>query len=285
MANLVTGDVLAEAITSGGFIKGGDAEKCADGVKYDFRLGQRILKAKFKRPVDTSELTPAEKRDLEIEPGEVVFVLTEERLELPENMMAQLSPKRKLSHAGILTLGGFCIDPGYRGRLLIGLFNLSSTAYPLRPGRKVIAATFHQLEGSELGNFPIPEPLEDFPDELVEVMQKYDPVGTKSLADHLQKLQSEVEALRLEINSHNQWYERLEDSLERHDKQIGKLIDGLSTEHDARKRGEDKFSNAIDKLDKTFAFLKGAAWVIGTLITLIGLPILWLWMSSRIGGS
>ena len=107
-------------------------------------------------------------------------------------MVAQLSPKRKLSHAGILTLGGFTIDPRYVGRLLLGLFNFSSTPFPLIPGKKVIAATFYKLEGSELGEFPDPgEPLDDFPDELVQVMQKYHPVALQSLTDLVNRLQND----------------------------------------------------------------------------------------------
>ena len=58
-----------------------------------------------------------------VEPGEVVFVLTEERLDLPRNMIAVLSQKRKLFNQGIQVLGGFCIDPLYRGKLLVGLYN------------------------------------------------------------------------------------------------------------------------------------------------------------------
>src|SRR5438105_1926894 len=102
MAELVAGTNLRQAVEQSTFIQHGDLAS-AEGVKYDFRLSDHVLKAKFKRPVDASKLTETEKVDLVVEPGEVVFVLTEESLNLPYNMMAQLSPKRKLSHAGILT--------------------------------------------------------------------------------------------------------------------------------------------------------------------------------------
>lgn len=205
MAKAITGDEICNAVERQTFIKGG-LVSCAEGVKYDFRLSTRILKAKFDRAVDADKLTETEKRDLRVDPGEVVFVLTEERLDLPVDIMAQLSPKRKLSHAGILTLGGFCIDPGYRGRLLLGLFNLSSTPFPLIPSKKVIAATFFKLEGTEVGPFPAPtESLDDFPDELVQVMQRYQPISTQSLVETIQKVQSDLTALRTEMRSHEDW--------------------------------------------------------------------------------
>lgn len=127
MSTMITGDELRRGIEEETFVKGGDVD-CAEGVKYDFRLGPMILKAAFGQPVDLRTREPAE---LFIDPGEVVFVLSEERLVLPADVVAQLSPKRRLSHDGILSIGGLFIDPAYQGKLLIGLFNISSTRFPL----------------------------------------------------------------------------------------------------------------------------------------------------------
>jgi len=284
MARIVTGDGLVEAVRSQSFIKGGDVA-CAEGVKYDFRLSSRILKASFERPIDVTKLSEVEKKDLFIESGEMVFALTEERLDLPANMMAELSPKRKLSHAGILAIGGFCIDPLYKGHLLVGLFNLSSTRFPLIPGKKVIAATFYVLEGSEQGDFPQPEAaLADFPDELIQVMQKYRPLATISIFDSIQRLQGQIDAVRREIESHSEWYKRFEGILERHSTQIGDLIRGLDIEVKAREKGEDTISRALaaytdqlKSIERVLTFLKGAAWVLGGLIALGALPIIVAW--------
>ncbi len=259
MATMVTGAELREAVQMQTFIQGGEPT-CAEGVKYDFRLSPKILKAKFNAPIDAGRLTEVERADLLVEPGEVVFVLTEERLALPKNMLAQLSPKRKLSHAGILTLGGFCVDPGYAGRLLLGLFNFSSTPFPLMPGKKLIAATFFRLEGPEAGNFSAPaEALDDFPDELVHVMQKYHPVAVHSVADAVQKLQGELVALRTEIRSHEDWYQRFKESLEANNEQIGKLTKDLGDEKEVRKSGQDELTSAVQSIEKTLSYLKGIA--------------------------
>src|SRR5687767_2307082 len=108
MARMITGDALAAAVRDKTFIKRGDLSG-VEGVKYDFHLSSDILKAKFTNPIDAGKLSEADRGNLAIESGEVVFVLTEEELDLPMNIVAQLSPKRKLSHGGVLTLGGFCI--------------------------------------------------------------------------------------------------------------------------------------------------------------------------------
>lgn len=285
MAKIIAGEQLKEAVKSQSFIKGGIVG-CAEGVKYDFRLSPRILKASYERPVDVTKLSETEKKDLFIEPGEMVFVLTEERLDLPNNMMSELSPKRKLSHAGILAIGGFCIDPLYHGRLLIGLFNLSSTRFPLIPGKKVIAATFYVLEGNELSDFPQPEAaLEDFPDELIQVMQKYRPLAITSVLETIQRLQSQMDTLRRQIESQNEWYKRYEGILDRHSNQIGDLLQGLAIEVKAREKGEDSLSRAISdytvqikSFEKVLNWLKGAAWVIGGLLAFVGIPIMVAWI-------
>ena len=277
MAALVTGRELTEAVEKSTFIQGGDVS-CAEGVKYDLRLSPRILKAKFGGPIDANQMSEVEKRDLRIEPGEVVFVLTEERLALPMDMVAQLSPKRKLSHAGILSLGGLCVDPGYTGHLLIGLYNLSSSPFQLRPGKKLIAAIFFRLHEGETAEFPAPEePFDDFPDELVEVMQKYQPVAVQSVADAVQKLQIDLTNLRTEIRTHEDWYKRFKDSLEAHNEQIGKLAKDLETESVVRKSGQNELTVAVQSVNEALTFLRGASWVVMWILGIaVTLFLVWL---------
>ena len=76
MSKTITGDRLRTAVQSQTFIKGGDLH-CAEGVKYDFRIGTRVLKASVGQPIDMLSIP---EKDRFVEPGEVVFVLTEERL-------------------------------------------------------------------------------------------------------------------------------------------------------------------------------------------------------------
>ncbi|NQU53961.1 MAG: hypothetical protein HQ522_15645, partial [Bacteroidetes bacterium] len=76
-----------------------------EGTKYDITIGSRFLKAKFGQPVAFDELRSHEKRlDACVEPGEVVFVLSNEKFCLPSNIKLNLLPKRSLSHDGISVL-------------------------------------------------------------------------------------------------------------------------------------------------------------------------------------
>lgn len=270
MATMVTDEELEDAVKTGSFIKGG-AVKCVEGIKYDFRLSNHILKAKFGRPVDASQLTSTEKSDLVIEPNEVVFVLSEETMELPPNMFAQLSPKRKMSQAGVLTLGGLTIDPGYHGKLLVGLLNFSSTIFTLKPSKKLIAASFFQLDETECPTCHIPtEELTEFPDELIDVMQKYKPVGTNFLAENIDGLRLEIDRIKRHLREQDDWRK----VLDRHDEQIDNLLKGLEAEKNARLTGEDRFSNAIVSLNNNFAAIKGGAKVLFALLAILIIPMM-----------
>lgn len=274
MANLITADELRPAISQQLFIKGGDANN-AEVIKYDFRLSNHILKAKFGRPIDASKLSLTEATELVVEPGEVVFALSEERLALPMDMIAQLSPKRKMSQAGILTLGGLTIDPGYSGPLLVGLLNISSTPFILQPGRKLVGAIFFRLTDKEKqGVKGSAESMETFPDELVEVMQKYRPIGTKFLTESLERLQKELNSIKQDLHARDEWKQ----ILERHDNQIENLIRGLEAETVARKDGEDRFSKSIEKLNSTFLMIKGGAIALWALLAILLIPFLIQWL-------
>ncbi len=96
MPKLISEDGLRKAVKDCSFIKDGKVA-CAEGVKYDFRISPMILKAEFGRPINIDQLPEQEKKKLVIEPGELVFALTEERLELPNNIKADLSPKESLA--------------------------------------------------------------------------------------------------------------------------------------------------------------------------------------------
>jgi dCTP deaminase len=253
MPNLVTGDRLREAVTQGTFIQGGDIDG-VEGVKYDFHMGSRILKASYKQAVDINELPALERSALSVEPGEVVFVLTKERLELPANMIAVLSPKRKVAHGGIIVLGGFALDPKYSGILWFGLYNYSSTSFPLQPGKKLIGAMFYELQGDEVQDFPTPESVgsDDFPDDLIALIKNYRPIALGSVAESVDDLRRRFDALTTELRDDRTWRQDFKDALERQTREIDKLLEGLKEEKVAREREDERLRGRLDRMSGLF---------------------------------
>lgn len=104
VASLLTDDALKEMIAANAVVIWGNIGG-VEGIKYDFRLGNHFLKASLERPVDFRELIGTDRAKAKIEPGEVVFVMSEESLKLPLDMFVMLVQKRKISHDGIAVMG------------------------------------------------------------------------------------------------------------------------------------------------------------------------------------
>lgn len=262
VTTLITGDALRAATKDGGFIKNGVIDS-VEGAKYDFRMSQVVLKASYGTPVDIKALSEEQRAQMRVDPGEVVFVKTIENLLLPSNVTALLSPKRKLSHLGIIVLGGFCVDPLYSGPLFIGLYNFSSTPFPLIAGKKIIAALFTRLDGEELTDFPIPEPMTDegFPDELVTLIRNYKPIEIRALSESVIDLHGKLSALTEEVRDDRSWKKEFKESLDRQSGVIDKILKGLEDETKKREKEDDVIKTKLDRMSGIFTTFKNI-WVL-----------------------
>lgn len=207
-------------------IKNG-TEDSVEGQKYDFRLGDNFLKAKFGRTTKVSELEVEQRKEAVVEPGETVFVMTEEVLNLPKDMRLRLSPKRKIGHEGIIVLGGLDVDPGYSGSLFIGMYNFSSEPFTLHPGKKLIAGIFEKLE-KPVEHIPDSLPEDTFPEDLVELIKKYQPISIQGIAEDIKGLKTRLEDMQRQLDDDNQWRKDIRARLD-------DLVTGLDKEIAARK--------------------------------------------------
>ncbi|MES2619348.1 MAG: hypothetical protein V4615_00740 [Bacteroidota bacterium] len=249
MPRLLNETELIAAVEKETFIKGGKKENI-EGLKYDFTLGNTILKAQYGKSLDLRKLTEIERANIFVEPGEVVFVLTEEVIELPNDIIAFLAFKRKLNHDGIIPLGGTCVDPKYKGKLLIGLYNFSSIRFPIIPGKKLIGAHFYQLGAEEISDYKtVTTQINDFPDDLVSMMTKYHPISTTALSDQLRELTKRFEDFKQDFEKHDNWFEKFQAALDVQEKQVEKILSGLEKEIEERRKSENEMRGHID--DKT----------------------------------
>lgn len=93
MAKTITGTELKALIEEGKVIENGAIENCG-ALKYDFVLSDDILKSEFRSPRKMSDLTALERRQAVITPGEVVYVLSKEVINIPKDMYMHLSANR-----------------------------------------------------------------------------------------------------------------------------------------------------------------------------------------------
>jgi deoxycytidine triphosphate deaminase len=97
-----------------------------------------------------------------LEPNSITFVQTDTEFRLPQYIAMRFNLHIKLVHRGLLLGTGPIVDPGFRGRLLIPLHNLTSTPFTIEPGEKIIWAEFSKtlygLQSSRDGYVRVQDP-------------------------------------------------------------------------------------------------------------------------------
>lgn len=275
MSTLIIEEGLKKLISEGVIEKG--EENCVEGIKYDFRLSNRFLKSKHQGPAKISDFTIATKENFSVEPGETVFVLSEEILHLPKNIKAELSHKRKLAHLGILTLGGFCVDPLYEGYLIIGMYNYSNQPFQLEKGRKLIAAQFYKLSDEEVMEFSKPASLMDFPDDLIQIAKGLRPISLQGLEKKINEISDRFLKIEDDFQKRDKWFNDIQKNIDKLINATSELNTTLQVEVSARKTGQDTLQVLINNEQEVIKTLtdsvkteklirKIALWIIATII-------------------
>ena len=81
-----------------------------------------------------------------LHPGEFVLGSTEERIALPDDIVARIEGKSSLGRLGLLihSTAGF-VDPGWDGHVTLELANVASLPITLYPGMKIGQLSFMQM--------------------------------------------------------------------------------------------------------------------------------------------
>ena len=107
------------------------------GTLYDWKLKNGVRKKRCR------EIT--EDQYVKIGKNSISYLWMQERLYLPEYIAARFNLRIGAVHKGILLGTGPLIDPGFGGRLLIPLHNLTDNDYALRGGEGIIWVEFTKV--------------------------------------------------------------------------------------------------------------------------------------------
>jgi len=95
-----------------------------------------------------------------LQPGEFALAITEETLELADDVLGRLEGRSSLGRIGIIVHGtAGLFDPGWSGKATLELSNLGRMPVALYPGMRICSFTFEQLStpaavpyGKKVGN-------------------------------------------------------------------------------------------------------------------------------------
>ncbi|HXF26038.1 MAG TPA: dCTP deaminase [Bryobacteraceae bacterium] len=124
----------------------------------DFRLGNEFnvfehsrhayIDLKDKRGIEDlmkSVIVPDDESFI-LQPREFVLAITQEKLELDDDVLGRLEGRSSLGRIGIIVHGtAGLFDPGWAGKATLELSNLSRMPVALYPGMKICSFTFEQL--------------------------------------------------------------------------------------------------------------------------------------------
>lgn len=119
----------------------GFLEENLKASSYDLRIGTIYRSGKI-HSVEGSE---NEDRMVKLGPSEIVTMLTQERVHIPESYCGTVFAINSASSKGLLILNPGHIDPGYAGFISICAINLSSEEIWLRLGDPIFTILFHEL--------------------------------------------------------------------------------------------------------------------------------------------
>ncbi|MFQ5894366.1 MAG: hypothetical protein ACE5JJ_00910 [Nitrospinota bacterium] len=116
------------------------SEDLVEPATYDLRVGDRAVISTI------SKVTDLEKAPLlVIEPGAMAILQSLEVLGLSKRIAGRVGPKTALLRRGLYLSVGPQIDPGFEGRLIVNLINLSPRPFALRYKDRFLSAEFHLL--------------------------------------------------------------------------------------------------------------------------------------------
>lgn len=127
----------------------------------DFRLGNEFsvfehsrhafidLKKKIAIQDLMTSVTVAAGEPFILQPREFVLAITEETLELDDDVLGRLEGRSSLGRIGIIVHGtAGLFDPGWRGKATLELSNLGRMPVALYSGMRICSFTFEQLSSA-----------------------------------------------------------------------------------------------------------------------------------------
>jgi len=81
-----------------------------------------------------------------IQSGEYLVMKTVESVNMPENLLAIMTPRSTLFRSGVYVFGGQT-PPGYKGGLTLGIYNMGKEPFDLEMGSRIVHIMFFEVKG------------------------------------------------------------------------------------------------------------------------------------------
>ena len=163
---------------------------------YDLRVGSQGATTSTKKLVDI-----AKEGYLSIAPGDFGVVMVLEKIELGPQYAARFGLRSKYARKGLIATTGPQIDPGYRGRLIVGVTNLTPKSISLPYKDDFVTVEFHKLEEPATNPYDGPyQDKEELGPEEIEFITESEGMALSEVLTTLRSLSENVGALAVDVS-------------------------------------------------------------------------------------
>ena len=170
-------------------------EEQVQAASYDLRVGEQGATTTGKKLVNIKETGY-----LAIELGDFAILITLEELKLGPQYAARFGLRSKYARKGLIATTGPQVDPGYHGRLIIGLTNLTPKSVTLPYKDDLLTIEFHKLE--EASTKPYAGPYQgkmELGAEEIEVITQSEGMAMSEMITTLRSLSKNVGTLSTDM--------------------------------------------------------------------------------------
>lgn len=165
-------------------------------ASYDLRVGPAGISTKSAGKVDVEA-----RGYFELHRGDFGILLTREIIRFDSHHTARIGLRSKYARKGIVATTGPQVDPGFRGRLKIGVTNLSPHVVSFPFEDDFITLELHRLKRAAEKPYDGPyQDIEDLSPDDIEVVTEGDNIGFAKMIDSLRALSANVGELSETVN-------------------------------------------------------------------------------------
>lgn len=203
---ILTHQEIIAAVKSGDISIEPFEESQVQAATYDLRVGDQGATTSTKKLVNLKLAGY-----LQLEPGDFAVVTVLERIALGPQYAGRFGLRSKFARKGLIATTGPQIDPGYRGRLIVGVTNLTPKPIALPHADDFVSVEFHRL--SEPSAHPYDGPYQErlgLGPEEIEAITESEGMALSEVLTTLRTLTRDVGALANSIELTSTSLKRLE---------------------------------------------------------------------------
>lgn len=165
-----------------------------DANAYNLHMGNCYFRTADESGKEQKKTTLSPGESFIIPAGQFAFLLSQETINVPSDVMAFISMRTGIKFQGLINVSGFHVDPGYSGKLIYAVYNASPSPVQICEGDAIFKIWFADLDRKSEQRYLFDGVAQnDISNALMRGMSK-EIFSLQSLAEKMRDLENSVNA-------------------------------------------------------------------------------------------